>query len=710
MHQPYYGHKDSQRYSLPWVRLHGIKDYYPMALICEEFPALHQNFNFTPCLLKQIEDYNHGATDLFEDLALKPASVLDDKDKDYILFNFFLTNWERMVRKFPRYEDLLCKRGKYVTRADQARERFSTQDFLDLQVLFNLSWFHSLTLENDEELKKLKEKGEDYREEDKKVILRKEKKILSSIIPMYKGLQSKGQIEISTSPYYHPILPLLCDTEAAKVAMPDLKLDFRFSHPEDAQVQVERAISYHRSLFGSPPHGIWPSEGSVSEDIIPIVARAGIRWIATDEEILSLSVERKQPARPYEPYLTKVKGHEICLLFRDRNLSDRIGFTYQRWSPQEAAKDLVSYLRGIRKEVADSGDDHLVTIILDGENPWEYYPDNGREFLFTLFAELSQADDLKTVTINQYLKNNPPRKTLTRVFPGSWINHNFYIWIGHQQDQIAWDLLCRTREDLVKCQTAGKYAEDKLTSAWEEIYIAEGSDWCWWYGTDHSSALDEEFDSLYREHLANVYRILGKKIPEELLSPITGKGLVRVGEEPAGLIHPVIDGQVSHYYEWRLAGLYQAGRVGGTMHRSYSLIERIYYGFDLDNVYLRLDHQDIEKLGDVRFKIEISSSRKLKKLMLELKSALVAGEERMTVRSLSEEGKWAEEKTKAKCAFGQIIEIALPFSEIGAREGDEVSFFVAAWTQEKEAERWPEKGRIAFLVPGPDYESRQWYV
>jgi len=301
----------------------------------------------------------------------------------------------------------------------------------------------------------------------------------------------RRQIEISTTPFYHPILPLLCDSAIAKVALPHLTLPKKkFAHPEDAISQVEQAVKYHQERFGRPPEGMWPSEGSVSEEIIPIIAKAGIKWIATDEEILARSLAKGhalQPAELYRPYLIEKEGQTLNIIFRNHRLSDLVGFVYSGWKGEEAAHDLIAHLHHIRESLPEIGGPYLVSLALDGENAWEYYQSNGVEFFNALYPKLSKDPLLKTITIGQFIKENPPTQKLPQLFPGSWINHNFKIWIGHEEDNLAWDYLAHARDLLtrVKPEDWDEELKKKMAIAWQELFIAEGSDWCWWFGDDH---------------------------------------------------------------------------------------------------------------------------------------------------------------------------------------------------------------------------------
>jgi alpha-amylase/alpha-mannosidase (GH57 family) len=603
-HQPLYKDALSNRYELPWVRLHATKDYYDMAALLDDYPTIKSNFNLVPSLLAQLDDYADGkAQDKFLELTLKKASDLSFEDRQFVLQNFFMAHWEHMIDPYPRYRELLDKRGRTISQESLSRAQtyFKAQDWRDLQVWFNLTWFDPIWREKDALIKALFEKGKNFTEEDKAKLADKQKEICGLIVAKHKDLQEKGQIEVTTTPFYHPILPLLCDTEAAHMALPHMALpEHRFQHPEDARHQVQRAVEDYRQRFGRDPQGMWPAEGSVSEEAAKLFMDAGIRWIATDEAVLANSMGLAQAPFQrediFEPYKIVSGEKALHIFFRDHELSDAIGFVYASWDPETAANDFISRLHDIKTRLKTRDGSHprphVVSVILDGENCWEYYQQDGIPFLRTLYAKLSADREIQTIRASDYLALAGEVRTLPKLWSGSWINSNFAIWIGHPEDNLAWNFLYRTRGFLqALLQAKPELAEASNTrQAWEELYIAEGSDWCWWFGDDHSSANDETFDFLFRKHLMNVYSLMGDKIPEDLHLPIKKKRLKSTILPPADFLKPQIDGRITSYFEWHSAGTYHTEAGGtGTMHKSENLIKSIYYGFDLENLYFRLD-------------------------------------------------------------------------------------------------------------------------
>jgi len=534
MHQPFYKDPLTGKYQMPWVRLHGIKDYYPMALLLENSERARAVFNMVPSLVEQIDDYaNNGATDTFLDLTLKKASSLTQEDKLGILNNFFKVNFKRFIEPHPRYSELLIKKGVRPVGGSALKKiisSFSDSDFRDLQVLFNLAWFHSISIEEDINLKDLVERKRGYTEEDKEFIILKQREIMAAILPLYKRLSESGRIEITTTPFYHPILPLLCDTNIAKVSLPGAPLPKKFSHPEDAAWQIEEAIKLHTDKFASPPRGMWPSEGSVSDRALEIMIQKGINWVATDEDILfqTLSSYNKKYKGAtifdrrmiYRPYNFKRDHRHITMIFMDKNLSDMISFAYNSWNPADAARDLIGHLNRTAENLRRDTEKALLTIVMDGENAWEYYEDNGRRFFETLYSELDRQPDIYSTTVSDFLAIEPPKGNLSEIYPGSWIDHNFRIWIGEEQDNVSWGYLAKVRGDLEKftkqLHNSQKLDGAKLADAWREFYIAEGSDWNWWYGGKAHNGGDNPFDPLYRTHLKNVYKLLKKPVPDFL--------------------------------------------------------------------------------------------------------------------------------------------------------------------------------------------------
>ena len=505
MHQPLYKDFLTGKYHLPWVRLHSTYSYLDMATAVDDFPDIKVTFNLTPSLLWQLADLSSEDTppDIYLDLSKKDATLLTDKDKCFILKNFFSYDFNRSSSPLSKYKELFSRRGSALREEELIRKvrDFNTKDFRDLQVLFNLAWCGFTLKRKDPLVRELLSKGFNYTESEKLTLLNRQKEVMSSIIPLYRRLLDEDRIEISTSPFYHPVLPLLCRGKRKE----------GFGFQEDAKAQISKAVSFHEGVFGTKPTGMWPSEGSVSQEIIPYLVDEGIKWMATDEGVLLESFKGKNVSREeliYQSFTAEEKGRKIDVIFRDINLSNAISFRYSNMPAWKAAMDLVKDIERIGRDT----ESRIVSIILDGENPWPYYADGGRKFLYGVYNKLSKSKDIETVTVSEYLENCKERKKIAELYPGSWIDHNFNKWMGSPQKNMAWQYLEKAREDLLN---SGSLSKEAL----EELYIAEGSDWFWWYD-DFGTELNFVFDELFRRHLVNIYTLIKKEPPDYLVEPI----------------------------------------------------------------------------------------------------------------------------------------------------------------------------------------------
>ena len=727
-HQPYYKDLTSGEITLPWVRLHGIKDYYGMAKLLSEFPGVRCTINLVPSMLSQLQDYvEKDATDPFLRRTAMDADALSAEDICFILDHFFMAHWDRMIRTHPGFARLLAMRRFGQRSSLMASEDFNRQDLRDLQVWFDLCWFHPVSFEESEVLRELRDKDHDFTEQDKAAMLREQKLVLSRVIPLHKELAARGQVELTTTPFYHPILPLLCDMRSCQVAMPTNPLPSgHISLADDAEMQIKKAVEYHKELFGTAPTGMWPSEGSVSPDIIPLIARHGIQWIATDEEILSNSLSAKfrgdfgrleRPDLLYRPWLCQVGGAKLNMIFRDHHLSDLVGFQYQGWDGAAAADD---FLLRVQASAADkpAGPETLVSVILDGENCWEHYPEQGVGFLRSLYGKLEkQEHGVSSVRPTDFIQAHPPKTQLERLFSGSWINHDFYIWAGHTEDRRAWEYVYRVREDLVAATQARGTSPNEgmaLDHAWEELYIAEGSDWYWWYGDDHSSGNDDAFDSLFRTHLKNVYKFIGQPIPFFLNVPVKGEARAGRYTSPSGCLKVVLDGRCTNYFEWLGAGRYRADKEGGVMTAAHkTLLEQIYFGYDRHNLCVRIDLRNepgAAQTGthNTAFDREASTITEIvlhfpeaKGLALRISSADPA--------KLVYEGPWKKSAAlAAKVAWDEILEAKVPFAALGLQEKSELAFYIEIVASDRAAERYPRSCALQFTVPPENVHEHEW--
>ncbi|MCD6293274.1 MAG: alpha-amylase/alpha-mannosidase [Deltaproteobacteria bacterium] len=738
MHQPDYRDAEARHAMMPWVRLHGVKDYLDMVTILDDFPNVRQNFNLVPSLLDQLQGYVDGSlSDQALEITLKKADTLTVDDRIWLLSSFFHAHWDNMVKPYPRYWELLKMRGFHPAPNSlyEIQRYFSAQDILDLQVWYNLVWVDPVFQKNYDLLPNLIRRERNFTENDKLALIKIQREILSKIIPAYRSRQESGQIELSTTPYYHPILPLLYDTNLAAISQPNDPLpQLRFSHPEDVRTQINKAVEQHKFYFGSSPVGMWPSEGSVCQEIIPYFQEAGIKWIATDEGILANSIGRgaernqaeivRDPASWYRSFRVAEGRSEVDIIFRDHLLSDLIGFVYSHWNEQQAADNFIQRLTKIKQAMGNQVKDRAVAIILDGENAWEHYPGDGAPFLRELYGRLNDSSELKAVTISDYIaQQQKPAPLIKKIFPGSWINHNFRIWIGHQEDNLAWEYLGQARRALVLYEQQhheqielDKKLKESIKNAWEHIYIAEGSDWCWWYGDDHSSENDAAFDELFRKHLMTIYRCLGEVIPEHLhQSIIQADKTLHPMTEISSFINPKIDGNISSYYEWQAAAFYDVAQLGGAMHRSEYLVKEIFYGFNHEKFYLRIDIERKLLVEDgYRLILNIVNSRQEK---VECGICYLHDVKRIHMvceNSDSGEQFHVQENTQEKSpicfALDSIFETAVSFQSLGLKAGDGLNFSVTIKQQDNEVQRIPSGGYLHFEVPGSDFEERMWYV
>ena len=599
-HQPFYKDLVTGEYRLPWVRLHALKDYYGMVKLLDEFPQVHQNFNLVPSLITQIQDYVDGtAQDPFLKVAAKPAADLSHQERLFVLQYLFQANPANVIGRYPRYRELWERFREHSFSPEKAEKYFLTRDFTDLQVLSQIAWFDEFFLD-EKDVVALIRKERDYSLEDQSFVIAYERELLAKVLPAHAEAAKKGSIEISATPFYHPILPLVCDTNAGAASSPGLPLpQNRFRHPQDAREQLVRALDLQQRVFGVRPQGIWPSEGSVSEETLAIAHSLGIKWMATDEGVLGRSTgvffqrdgNGRLPAhlaeRLYNVHRYEHGAAEMHLVFRDHTISDLIGFVYSGMDPREAAGHLLGNIKEAAQPVLAQGKDAVVSVILDGENAWEYYPKSGREFLRRFYDALQRESELEAVTVSEAISRTRNILPLKSLVPGSWINANFNVWVGAPEDNRAWDYLHHARE--FYAQNAARATKAQQELAYEELLIAEGSDWNWWYGPEHHSANDRDFDELYRKHLSNIYQALGATPPDYLSQPITA-GEVRPAFTPqTAYIHPRITGDKVRYFEWMGAAIFTADQRAGAMHGKQFLLDSVYAGIDSEYVYGRLD-------------------------------------------------------------------------------------------------------------------------
>ncbi len=701
MHQPLYLEPDGGELAMPWVRLHGVKAYADMVTVVEEEPEARVTFNLVPSLLLQIEAYMQGKRDHFWRLTERPADELDDREREALLSHFFSCNWATMVEPYARYRELLYLRGKRYSpgAAGEVAARFAVQDWRDLQVWYNLCWM-GFSSRGDPLIQELLEKGRNFSEEDKLLLLDYQLQLLSSLVSRYSSLWREGRIEVSTSPFYHPILPLLIDSNIAMRCMPSAQLPSRFSYPEDAREQLVRARRFIEERMGMAPVGLWPSEGSVAPELVDMAVDAGFSWCGSDQMVLERSKGYDGPSGLFRPWLARGEHKEIAVVFRHHGLSDHIGFDYSAMDPGEAVDHFLSTLRSLDLGPED-GHPPLVTVILDGENPWEYYSDGGEAFLRRLYTALVEDEDIEMVTPARHLEEHPPRRGLSELYSGSWINGDFGIWIGGEEENKAWELLLRARR-AVSEELMASPGSVSGRQALEHLLVAEGSDWFWWYGDQFETAYGMEFDRLFRSYVEAAYRLLDRDVPDELHHPIKGSAEV-VDEQPVSFRKPEIDGHISFYWEWAGAGRVSRHTLGGAMYRGSGGIKGLYFGFDESRFYLRLDPEDS---GFAAWPHELSIAVKI-----------VGGRELEIVCSAGEDGRWTAVSTVEPgegavfdFAVGEILELGVPYTLLAVQPFDEIRFCVELRRHGIVEVRFPLYGFVSMSIPDEDFEKRLWMV
>ncbi len=690
MHQPQYRDPETGRYVLPWTRLHALKDYWGMVEVLREFPQFHATCNVVPSLGIQLEEYASGKfNEPWFALAFKDSGELSREDKAEILARAFQVNHERLMSRFPRFVELY--EWSRPAGGAQALVTFTPRDWRDLQVLSQLVWMDEVWLQKDQAVSTLANKGKDFSEYDKAVLKGRQLEFLKLVLPAYRDAAKTGQIELSTTPFYHPILPLLCDSDIARVANSSTPLPRRaFRRPEDAREQLRRAREYHERTFGVKPVGLWPSEGSVSDQALTIAVEEGFKWFGTDEGVLgrTLNVAFFRDAngipansdRLYKPWRVQFGEKAITGLFRDHHLSDLIGFVYSRMDARAAAVDLHGRLRYLA-ECTPNPSPITICLFLDGENAWEYYAGNGRQFLREFYGLVQGDPDFRALTASEAVAAAPETPTATGIFPASWINANFDVWIGHSEDVAAWELLWDAREAYARA--AAMHAEGRegaptatgLATAKESLLAAEGSDWCWWYGPEHSTANDAEFDALYRKHLTSIYLALGQEAPDELAKPIKRQPEHALQIAPADLLNIKVDGRDTSYFEWLSAGLYSPERRGGSMHGRVYYLHELRYGFEKERFCLRVD-PFLEALSEIEgpeFRITISAADEI--------AVVVRVARGRVIEFAVEQGRACilNPKEFVEVAFERILEVAVRKDKLGLAGITKLKISVALW-------------------------------
>lgn len=703
MHQPVYQLTPTGDYLMPWVRLHAVKDYLDMVLILEKFPKIKLNFNLVPVLLDSLIDYGENDLhDIHSRLTITDVEDLTADDKEFIINNFFDANFHSMVLPSEEYNRLY---QKYQLNPENDINMFSNQEYSDLMALFNLAWFDPIYKNIYPELKKLIKKGKDYTTEDRIKIIDIQRDIIRKIIPTYKKFSDEGRIEITTSPYYHPILPILLDIKSIKKSSEnDLPTNLKMEL--DARMQTEMALDRMENIFGKRPRGIWPSEHCISSKELGLFKELGVDWTISDEGILSNSInfEFVRDFRGYleDPYHLlksyKYKDDGVNIIFRDSVIPNLIGFEYPNHPAESAANDLYDRIKVAQSKLLSSPDEnHLITIAMDGENCWENYTADGSTFLSTIYSLIENDPSLETVLISDYLDKDI-QKPLNKISSGSWVNRNFKLWIDEPLKNLAWTYLKQVRDDF-SAYVKQNPLNPNIEAARRELFICEGSDWFWWYGEPNDSGRDNIFDYIFREHLKNIYLFLGLEVPQYLDTPLLS-AITKPSRYPKGEFTPVMDGKEKDDENWLNAGCIKI--PDGPVLKEDKFYDKICFGYDKDNLYLRFyineylkDTPSMSKRVNQMYVYMRNQSRKQslspiriiqktesllpiskEKFHNEMQISIYDGEINLVrlVKAIPN-NLWAVTSSKEiKAVYDKVVDISIPFENLGVEPGEVLEF------------------------------------
>ncbi len=691
LHQPNYRPLGQEVFYLPWVRLHSLREYHDMAEMIERYPRTAVTFNWSPVLLQQIIEYSQGATDRMLELRKKPAGELSEEEQFQLVRGTFRANYETMIAPHPELTRLYegwKEINEEATR--QQKLSWSTDKLRDCQVWSTLLWFGFSAGDKHPEINELKEKGENFTADEKQKVKEIENELLESLIPRWKNLLEETEIEISVNPYFHPIAPLLCDYSDIEQALPDVPQPERsIKWPEDAHWHLEKAREMAADCFDQSEIGLWPSEGSLSNEFLKKVNDLGFKWTATDEALLHRNNHGDSHNSKFTGYSWR---NEIPIFFRDTSISDLIGFDYSQMEVEAAVEDLFNKFGDIQKNTAEQSG-RLLTIILDGENPWEHFTDAGEKFLDQFYSRLVQANDFRSVTPSDYLEENDNLPVIEDLPAGSWINGDFNIWGGSSEDVRAWELLAETREALSGWEDLD---EEKTKKCWRALYAAEGSDWFWWYGEPFHSSDDDAFDQIFRENLLFIYQCGGHPEPSYLHHPLHSTETPGY-EPPRYFISPDIDGKQSHYREWWGAAKIYASRTTQAMAKSTERFETIRFGSDEKNIYLSINFSHRLPAETIcRFTLDETEYElgPLKERKGEIK------------RAEQEDG-----IIKESCwAYDKLLEGKLPLDETKLKPGNYCNLQIKLIEGESMFERFPVQKKLAIPLLDKKTEASEWTV
>lgn len=657
-HQPPYFISEKESL-LPFVFLHSIRDYIDFPFILKDYEKVHMNFNFTPVLMEQIIN---SRTDPFLKVALKDVSDLTQEEKYFLLKNFFSNSWENGIKPLHRYYELLIKRGMEPTK-EKLKEKvkiFKEQDFLDLQVLFYLSWCGE-ALRKEKIVSELLSKGSNFTEEEKRNLLDFLIENLKLALNSYKEIYKEEIIGLTTSPYFHPILPILCSSEEVARDHPELSVYPYPQSPKEVNFHIEEGIKLFESIFGDKPLGMWPSEGSVSNSLLNYIKT---KILFSDSMVMNRSCcESYDILRPFYH-----KNHpENFIFFRDTYLSNRFGFAYGGMQEDRAIEEFYSYVKNVGRE------DGVIWVILDGENPWGGYQNFGRSFLRKLFQR-AEKEKVEFLTLKEVINLNLKPQKIEYLFSGSWVDASFYIWTSDPIKNRAWEMVHSIRDQIsgLKCEESLYY-----------FYASQASDWFWWYGKPNYSPYEPEFDFLFRHYLKKSLEKAGLTAPLSFEKPLTEEVQI-FSKKPIFTINPIINGREDSFFEWANA-VKVSVKTGDAMYLAEGLFEDIYFGFNLENLFLRLDPnpaflEEIKK-GNIFLNLNLPKEKSFKIY---------------------------PSNKEIEIIFDKIVEIKIPFNFLGINQREEVAFFLSF--ENEKMERLPRSGLLYFTVPHSTYEEEMWSV
>ncbi|MDX8379052.1 MAG: glycoside hydrolase family 57 protein [Gallionella sp.] len=559
MHQPDYRDYATGDFVLPWVYLHAIKDYTDMAYHLERHPKVKVVLNFVPILLDQLEDYTaQFATGQLRDpllrlLTHKDTAAFTWDERQCVLDSCFRSSHAKMIAPYPAYKCLWDLFQLLEKNGAASLAYLSEQYMADLLVWYHLAWCGESVRRENELVARLMAKAEGFSYSDRKALFDLIGALTSDIIPRYRKLSESGQIEISATPHYHPLAPLLIDFDSAKEAMPDAPLPKAPHYPKGrlrVSKHIQLANESHKARFGVKPKGMWPAEGSISVETLEVLAEEGCGWTASGEGVLVNSLRRSGQEVPergeylYRPYTLEKGADGLQCFFRDDHLSDLIGFEYSRWHGRDAGINFIDQLENIAQQ-ASAGETPVVSVILDGENAWEYYPYNGFYFLDELYEQLERHENISTCTYAEVIDQSVFRTdcarivSLSTISAGSWVYGNFSTWIGCEDKNRAWDLLCSVKQSYDRVMSSGRLSEAEQAAADKQLCSCESSDWFWWFGDYNPSNSVASFDRLYRHNLTELYRLLKLPVPLGLSDPVS-RGSVG-GTEVEGAMRRAIE-------------------------------------------------------------------------------------------------------------------------------------------------------------------------